>query len=65
MTIKTLLYLIAIPFSFFVLDSININNIFKKNKITQAKLFYLTLVLIMSYLVVNFIYDFFLVTKIF
>lgn len=63
MNIKTLLYLLAVPFSLFVLDSINLNKIFKKNKITQAKLFYLTIVLLMSYLLVNFIYDFFLVTK--
>lgn len=65
MTIKTLLYLLALPFSYYILDSVNINRIFKSNKISQAKLFYLTLVLIMSYLIANFIYDFFLVTQIF
>jgi uncharacterized integral membrane protein (TIGR02327 family) len=64
MEIKAILYVLSIPFSIWLLDSININNIFKKNKITQAKIFYLVLAFIMSYLLVNFIYDTFLYTKI-
>ncbi|MBS7020549.1 MAG: DUF1146 domain-containing protein [Firmicutes bacterium] len=60
MTIKTLLYIICVPLSIFALDSINITNKFKKNKELQAKLLYLMISLALSYLVVNFFYDFFL-----
>ena len=64
MKLKALLYLIAIPFSFLALDSININTIFKKNKVYQARLLYLFLVFSLSYLVVNFFYDFFLYNRV-
>ncbi len=56
--IKLFLYLICIPITIFAIDSININCIFKKNKVYQAKLFYLILVFSVSYLFTNFIYDF-------
>ena len=46
------------------LDSININSIFKKNKVIQAKVFYFFLALSLIYLVTNFFWDFFLTTKI-
>ena len=63
MNIKNLLYLISIPLVLFTLDSININVIFKKNKVFQARLFYLFLTIGLAYLVVNFFYDFFLYTR--
>ena len=63
MTIKTILYIIFIPIIMWALDSVNINAIFKKNRYYQARLFYLFLVLIMSYLMVNFIIDFTNYTK--
>ncbi len=56
--IKLFLYLICIPITIFAIDSININCIFKKNKVYQAKLFYLIFVFSVSYLFTNFIYDF-------
>lgn len=59
MTIKTILYII-IPLSIFALDSINLNNKFKKNHEFQIKLLYLMVSLGLSYLVVNFFYDFFI-----
>lgn len=59
MTIKTILYLLILPFSFLALDSINIQNVFKKNKYYQARILYLFLTMALTYLVVNFFYDFF------
>lgn len=64
MNVKSILYLISVPLVLFSLDGININGIFKKNKIFQARLFYLLITIAISYLVVNFFYDFFLYTKV-
>lgn len=63
MTIKTILYIVIIPIVLWALDSININGIFKKNRYYQARLCYLILTLIISYLLVNFIIDFTNYTK--
>lgn len=64
MNIKLVLYCLMIPLSIFALDSININGIFKKNKVFQARLLYLIVSLSLSYLFVNFLYDFSLNCKI-
>ena len=56
--IKFILYLIVIPLVLFAMDGININTIFKKNKIYQARIFYILLIFGLSYLIVNFLYDF-------
>ena len=64
MSLKSILYLFSVPVVLFALDSININSIFKKNKILLARLFYLIITLGLSYLLVNFFYDFFLNTRI-
>lgn len=58
--IKILLYVIMVPLSIWALDSVNITNVFKKNRYYQARLLYVMLALAISYLVVNFFYDFFL-----
>lgn len=58
MTVKTILYIICVPIVLWALDAVNINVIFKKNRYYQARLFYLILTLIISYLLVNFIIDF-------
>lgn len=63
MTIKTLLYAVMIPISIWALDSVNIQNVFKKNHIYQARLLYLFLSLALSYLVVNCLFDFFVYTQ--
>lgn len=64
MSLKSILYLITLPVVLYSLDSVNINNIFKKNKVYQARIFYLIICLSLTYLVVNFFYDFFLYTKV-
>ncbi|MGE5456592.1 MAG: DUF1146 family protein [Ignavibacteriales bacterium] len=49
-----------VPLTIWVLDSTQLNNIFKKNKIVQARILYVMISLALSYLVVNFMYDFFI-----
>lgn len=61
--IKFVLYLIVIPLVLFAMDGININNIFKKNKVYQARIFYILLVFGLSYLICNFLYDFLYIIK--
>lgn len=61
--IKTILYIVVTVLSIWALDSINITNVFKKNRYYQARLLYLFIAFSLSYLVVNFFYDFFLYSK--
>ena len=63
MTIKTILYIIFLPIVLWALDAVNISVIFKKNRYYQARLFYLILTLIITYLLVNFVIDFTNYTK--
>lgn len=61
--VKFLLYLFVLPLVIYAMDSININTIFKKNKVVQAKIFYILLVFGLSYLVCSFVYDFLYMIK--
>ena len=58
--VKLILYVLVIPIVVFSLDSVNINSIFKKGQSNyyQARIFYIFLVMVLSYLVVNFVNDF-------
>ena len=64
MSSKAILYLIVTVIVTWSIDSVNINKIFKKNREIQARVFYLLLDLCLIYLITNFIWDFFLTTKI-
>lgn len=64
MTIKSMLYIIILPFSFLAIESLNIQNVFKKNRYYQARILFMFLAMALSYLVVNFLYDFFISTRI-
>ena len=55
--IKLIIYIFIIPLVISDMDSININGIFKKNRILQARVFYFLLGLSLIYLVTNFIWD--------
>lgn len=57
MNIKLILYLFFIPFTMWVVVSLNIEKYFKKNSETQIKFFYFFVSLGISYLIVNFIID--------
>ena len=59
MSVRTILYVITLPLVIWALDSININGIFKKNRYYQARLLYLMISMSMTYLIVNFLMDFF------
>ena len=63
MNIKIILYCIIVPLSIWALNSINMNNIFKKRSYYSSSFLYLFLSLGLSYLVVNFFYDFFINIK--
>ena len=58
--IRVILYIVIVPFSIFALDSIRIEHIFKGNHVLAARLLYLFCAMGLSYLVVNFLMDFFL-----
>ena len=58
MKVKLIVYLLVTIFVIIGLDSININSIFKKNRVFQARVFYLILITSLVYLVTNFIFDF-------
>ena len=65
MSVKAFVYVIVSIITIWALDSININGIFKKNKVLQARIFYFFLAFSIIYLVTNFIWDLYLTTKIF
>ena len=61
--VKFLLYLFILPLVVYAIGGLNLNGIFKKNKIYQAKIFYILLIFGLSYLVTNFLYDFLYIVK--
>lgn len=61
--IKLIIYLFVIPLTIYAVDSVNINGIFKKNKMYQARVFYILIVFGLSYLISNFLYDFLYMVK--
>ena len=63
MSIKLILYIIFTPLSIWALDAINIENKFKKNRYYQARVLYLLIAFALSYLSVNFLYDFYINTR--
>lgn len=62
---KLFLYVFVTILVIWAMDAVNINQIFKKNKVVQARLFYFLLGLSMIYLVTNFLMDLFTSSKIF
>ena len=64
MTIKTILYILSFTLSLYGLDTLNYDKFIRNNKPRQAQILYLLIAMSISYLSTNFIYDFFLNTKI-
>jgi uncharacterized membrane protein YwzB len=60
MTGKFFLYILVFIICIWSFNSLNINSIFKKNRIYQARIFYFMLCMSLTYLVTNFIYDLYL-----
>ena len=65
MSAKYFIYILVGILVIWSFDSLNINSLFKKNRVLQARFLYFMLALSMTYLVTNFIWDFFTVSKIF
>lgn len=61
--IKFVLYIFVIPLVIYAVDSVNMNGIFKKNKMYQARVFYILLIFGLSYLINSFLYDFLYIIK--
>lgn len=55
---RFLLYIIILPLVIWAVDGININSIFKSNRIYQARVIYIIIIFALTYLTVNFMYDF-------
>ena len=53
-----LIYLIVLIIVIWAMESVDINRIFKKNHIYQARVFYIVVVLGLSYLAASFIISF-------
>lgn len=62
---KFFLYIVVTILVVWAMDSLNINGIFKKNKIFQARLLYFFLGVSLIYLVTNFLMDLFTIWKLF
>ncbi len=58
MKYKIIIYAVMILLSTFIVSGLNINGIFKKNKKVEANLFIISLIMIMCYLLTNFVFDF-------
>ena len=56
--VKFAVYILSAIIVLFSLDAVNINVIFKKNKVIQARVFYLVLIFVFTYLLGSFLYDF-------
>jgi uncharacterized membrane protein YwzB len=57
-TAKFIIYVVVTFMVVWSLESVNINQIFKKNRYYQARVFYMALIFSISYLVTSFLYDF-------
>ena len=58
--IKAVLYVLLLPFTIWAMEGLDLNRLFKQSRIYQARIIYLMLAMCISYLVTNFIYDFFI-----
>lgn len=58
-----LLYIIVLIIVIWAMEGVNINPIFKKNRIYQARIFYIIIVFGITHLVTNFIITFLNVLK--
>ena len=63
MNAKVILYIVVTIITIWSLDAININQLFKKNRVIQARIIYFLIAISIIYLVTNFFWDFFLSTK--
>ena len=58
--IKAILYILILPFTIWAMEGLDLNKLFKQSRVYQARIMYLMIAMSISYLVVNFLYDFFI-----
>lgn len=56
--LKIILYVIIFPFTVWSMEGLDLNRFFKQSRVFQARMIYLMLAMSLTYLVVNFLYDF-------
>ncbi len=56
--VKIALYIVMVPLSIWVLESLRMDVLFKKGRVLQMKILYVMMSFALSYLVTNFLYDF-------
>lgn len=59
MWIKPIIYAIVLPLVVYSLGALNFEKLIKKSKVLQARFLYFILAIVLTYFLVNFIYDFF------
>jgi len=59
MVIKIILYIFIFLFTVWSLEGLDLNKFFKQSRIYQARIIYIMIALSITYLVTNFIIDFF------
>ncbi len=57
MTVKLCLYAFSFLVSVFAVSGLNINSIFKKNSIWEARVFIMIFIIVISYILQSFLYD--------
>ena len=62
--IKAILYILVFPFTIWAMEGLDLNKLFKQSRVYQARIMYLMIAMSISYLVVNFLHDFFLNFKV-
>jgi len=62
--IKAILYILFLPFTIWAMEGLDLNKFFKQSRVYQARIMYLMIAMSISYLIVNFLYDFFMNFKI-
>lgn len=62
--IKACLYIMILPFTIWMMEGLDLNKLFKQGRVIQARVIYLMIAISLTYLTVNFFYDFFINTKI-
>ena len=58
--IKAILYAAILPFVIWAMEGLELNKFFKQSRVIQARIMYLLISMCITYLVVNFLYDFFI-----
>ena len=61
--IKAILYILILPFTIWAMEGLDLNKLFKQSRVYQARIMYLMIAMSISYLVVNFLYDFLKISK--